>query len=235
METALSGVPLDPKVVATDIETAVAAGTNFIGSLPCTSSAGNNPDWYQRSIGEPLRALSSLVPNDAGLHELIERTHQVLAPLMTTPLPAVMEHGDMSHPNLFLKPRGKLQVVDWERASPYGVPGHDLVFYLQYLTESREQAFARQDQLKSFDHAFGKGGWALEPLREHLALRSVDSAILPLLVIATWARSAATLSYRLSSSSGKDQNRVDVNAVIAADRDFWLWRHAVSNWPSRSP
>lgn len=228
VETALTGMPLDPRTVAADLPSAVATGTEFVASLPCTHAATDNADWYQRAVAAPLAALEDLA-GDAPTRELVEHTHQLLAPLRQAQLPAVIEHGDLSHPNLLIKPGGALQVMDWERSLTDGVPGHDLVFYLQYLSESSEQAFAREAQLAAFDKAFGQGGWALDPLSRHLGMRGVDQSLLPLLVIATWARSTATLADRLAQEAEADplQGNGKVRATLQADRDFWLWRHVV--------
>ncbi len=228
VETALTGMPLDPRTVAADLPSAVATGTEFVASLPCTHAAGDNADWYQRAVTAPLAALEGLA-GDAATGELVDRTHQLLEPLRHAQLPSVIEHGDLSHPNLLIKPGGALQVMDWERSLTDGVPGHDLVFYLQYLSESNEQAFAREAQLAAFDKAFGQDGWALDPLSRHLGMRGVDQSLLPLLVIATWARSTATLADRLAQEAEADpsQGNGKVRAALQADRDFWLWRHVV--------
>ncbi|HEY8701800.1 MAG TPA: aminoglycoside phosphotransferase family protein [Arthrobacter sp.] len=232
VETAVTGAPLDPRLVAADLPGAITAGEAFVGGLPCTQDAATNEGWYERTISQPLQALMVLVSPEAETHELVERTHEVLAPLRSARLPAVVEHGDLSHPNLFLKANGTLQVVDWERSRTDGLPGHDLVFYLQYLSESNEQAFSRVNQLGAFEKAFGSGGWALAPLGKHLELRGVDAGLLPLLVIATWARSAATLAYRLAGQTAAGDGTGQVRAAVLSDRDFWLWRHVVGSWPA---
>jgi hypothetical protein len=231
VETALTGIPLDPRKVAADLPSAVAAGTGFVGALPCTHAATDNPDWYQRAVAAPLAALERLAGPDAQTGRLVERTHQLLEPLRTAQLPAVIEHGDLSHPNLLVKPGSGLQVMDWERSLTDGVPGHDLVFYLQYLSESSEQAFARDAQIAAFEKAFGQGGWALDPLSRHLGVRGVDASLLPLLVITTWARSTATLADRLAQEAEADpsQGNGKVRAALEADRDYWLWRHVVTS------
>ncbi|RAX45114.1 hypothetical protein DQ354_11900 [Arthrobacter sp. AQ5-06] len=227
VETAVTGVPLDPRQVAADLAGAVSAGTAFVDALPCTQAAALNDGWYDRTISHPLKALTGLVSQEVEIMALVERTHEILAPLRHIQLPAVVEHGDLSHPNLFLKPHQGLQVVDWERARTDGVPGHDLVFYLQYLSESSELAFDRASQLAAFEKAFGPGGWALAHLAGHLDLRGVDAALIPLLVIATWARSAATLAFRLAGQAEAAHGTEKLRQAVVSDRDFWLWRHAV--------
>ena len=230
VETALTGAPLDPRLVAADFLGAVSAGADFVGALPCTQAAPVNEGWYERTISSPLRALAGLVPTEVETNALVERTHEMLAPLRSVQLPAVVEHGDLSHPNVLLKPNGRLQVVDWERSRTDGLPGHDLVFYLQYLSESNEQAFSRMDQLAAFDKAFGPAGWALAPLGDHLEVRGVDAGLLPLLIVATWARSAATLAYRLAGQTATEHGTDQVRTAVETDRDFWLWRHVLNSW-----
>ncbi len=232
IETAMTGVPLDPERVVADRARAVRAGERFIAGLPLTRPAAENAGWYDRTIGSPLRRLAGLLPRDHELALLVERTHALLTPLAEADLPAVFEHGDLSHPNLFLQADGSLQVVDWERSSPDGLPGHDLVFYLQYLSESVAGAYTRQRQTAAFDAAFGPGGWALNHLRRHLDARGIDPDLATPLTLATWARSAATLAYRLEGDGERRQGADSLRAAITGDRDFWLWRHLVdSNWP----
>lgn len=227
VETPLTGPPLDPDRVAGDLPAAVALGLDFIDSLPCTRPETSNEGWYERTVEGPLAALAALLPADGGIAGLVRRTHELLEPLRSAALPAVFEHADLSHPNLLVGPGGGLQVMDWERASADGLPGHDLTFYLQYLSESSEQAFERGAQLAAFDAAFGPEGWARAPLRQHLLLRNVDPDLLPQLILATWARSASTLAYRLAAEDGASAG-TDLRQAVFNDRDFWLWRHAVT-------
>lgn len=229
VETALTGAPLDPYRVAGDLPGAIAVGVDFVGALPCTRPGPDNTDWYERTVERPLEGLLSLLPGDAEVSALVHRTHELLGPLRGSALPAVFEHADLSHPNLLVQTGGRLQVMDWERSSLYGMPGHDLVFYLQYLSESSDQAFTRVAQLAAFDKAFGPGGWALEPLRGHLVLRNVDPELLPLLIIATWARSASTLAYRLATEDVPGPGSAQLRTAVLEDRDFWLWRHVVAS------
>lgn len=233
IETAVTGVPLDPHTVAANFAGAVDAGRKFAAGLPCTKTAADNKDWYERTIVGPLAELASFLPMESELITLVERTHDLLTPLRSVMLPAVVEHGDLRYQNLFLRPDGTLQVVDWERSRIDGLPGHDLVSYLQYVSESHEGAFSPKAQLAAFDKAFGPDGWALGPLTDHLKIRGVSPELLPLLVIATWARSAATLAHRLNGEA--DGQRRRTQAAILADRDYWLWRHAVKTYPDNKP
>src|SRR4051794_25224992 len=107
VETAVDGAALDPALVARDVDGAVAAGGTFVAGLPLVLSADENPDWYAQTIAEPLAELATLVPLDGQTESWCARTHQVLAPLREAPVPAVLEHGDLSHPNIFLNRRDR--------------------------------------------------------------------------------------------------------------------------------
>lgn len=228
VETALTGEPLDPGLVTLNLPEAVRMGVEFVAGLPVTERAATNPDWYTRKVSQPLDELVELTAGHPEVLSLVDRTHELLAPLSTTELPAVFEHADLSHPNLLVRPGGMLQVIDWERSSPDGLPGHDLVFYLQYLNESVRGAFSRPEQAAAFTDAFAPDGWACGQLRKHLATRGVDPALLPLLIVATWARSAATLAERLAGERASGLAPGLVQEAVLADRDYWLWRQAVT-------
>ncbi|TLM73758.1 aminoglycoside phosphotransferase family protein [Pseudarthrobacter sp. NamB4] len=231
VETAVVGNLLEPQRVVENFPLAVAAGMKFVAAMPCTRTVPENTDWYERTIAGPLSELASLLPRDAEVAELIDRTHEVLEPLRSKQLPAVVEHGDLSYHNLFLQPNGRLQVVDWERSRLDGLPAHDLIFYLQYIGQSQENALAsRRLQLRAFENAFSPGGWAVGPVAEHLRLRNVERDLLPYLVIATWARSTASMTYRLAGQAEHEGEAGNLRTAVTSDRDYWLWRHAVTDW-----
>jgi hypothetical protein len=228
VETVVAGAELTPARVQADRDAAVAAGRAFVDALPVVRPAGQNVGWYDAAVTAPLARLAERVPLDGELPRLVERTHAVLDRLRSAALPAVFEHADLSHPNLFLVPDGGLGVIDWERATADGVPGHDLVFFLQYLAESQRSAWTRPEQAAALEEAFtGVQAWALPVLRDHLRHRAVDPGLAGPLVVATWARSAATLAGRLLAEGAGRAAAASVADVVAADRDVTLWRRAV--------
>jgi len=236
IEEAVRGAALDPAAVRRDPQGAVEAGVSFTASLPGTGVTAPGDRWYERSVEAPLRRLSAFRPFGDETSRLLARTHDVLAPLRESAVPTVVEHGDLSHPNILRSRDGVLQVIDWERSDPLGILGHDLVFYLQYVHESLRSAYTPAAQLEAFDHAFvGPHAPAGGLLRAHLAQRGVDPGLLPQVLVATWARAAATLPSRLvpdttSSVAGAHDAPEAVRAAIAADRDVLLWRHALGRF-----
>ena len=239
VETAVQGTPLDPPRVRLDRDRAVRAGAAFVGELPVVRTAEDNRNWYGAALVEPLQALADLVPLGGETARLCARTHAALEPLRNAVFPSVFEHGDLSDPNLFIGADGVLQVIDWERATTSGVPGHDLVFFLQFVAEATVGATARAAQIAAFDDAFvGPGAWTRPVLLDHLADRGVDPALLPLLTVATWARTSATLVTRLVPDPGRGAAAAPSPQALAEaltqDRDFTLWRHALTRLEDRA-
>jgi aminoglycoside phosphotransferase (APT) family kinase protein len=236
VETAVHGVALDPAQVLRNPDGAVTAGVRFLAGRPMIRRAEDNTNWYAGALTQPLAALARLAPPEGEIESLCARTHAVLEPLRQVPLPAVVEHGDMSHPNLFLtEDRSSLLVIDWERATVEGLPGHDLVFFLQYVSQCMRGAVTRPDQLAAFDDAFvGPGGWARPVLATHLAERGVSPDLAGLLVLASWARTAASLVPRLGAGGPAGGSEATALAeALTADRDVALWRHALDRAEQR--
>ena len=228
LEDALIGTPAGPELVRSSGVRLLEAAVALVDGLPLTGSTSDESDWFQRLLVRPLHEVRDRValPEVEGLvHETLDR----LDPLASARLPFVLEHGDLSHPNLMLD-RDVLRAVDWERSEIHGLPGHDLCFFLQYVAESRRRTFERHGQRLAFDDAFTHpDGWALPWLRRHLAHRGVDPRLLPSLILATFARSSASLLPRVAANArtpGGDATAGLVAAAFAEDRDFALWSHA---------
>ena len=230
VETAVHGPALDPAQVLRNPDRSVTAGVRFLSELPVIRGAEDNLDWYARALTQPLADLAHLAPDNGEIESLCARTHAVLKPLRDVPLPGVVEHGDMSHPNLFLNEDGSsLLVIDWERATVDGLPGHDLVFFLQFVSQCRHGAVTRPAQLAAFDDAFvGPAGWARPVLAGHLVERGVSPELSGLLVVAGWARTAASLVSRLGAGNPTGGSEATALAeALTSDRDVALWRHAL--------
>ena len=230
VESAVQGTPLEPRLVAADPGRAVRAAAAFLAELPVTRAAEDGHDWYQRTLTAPLADLAARFPLGGETARLCDRTHALLEPLRGVALPAVFEHGDLSHPNLFTSADGgSLLAIDWERADPAGLPGHDFVFFLQYVGRCVHGGSSRADQFQAFDDAFaGATGWARPALDAHLSLRGVPPELSGLLVLASWARTAATLASRLGADGAGTGSAAAAEQAVSADRDMDLWRHAVA-------
>lgn len=191
VEEAVQGRPLDRRAVRRDPIGALVAGRRWIDGLPRSAPTVPAEDGRADALlRDPLAAL----PSRHGVRpETVEHATEILARLERCPLPVVFEHGDLSHPNLFLAPDGSLAAVDWERARPAGLPLHDLVFLVAYLTESIEDP-APHDQLgRAVVRALRPHGWARPELDVHVERLGLDRSVLRELEVACWTRRVAEL------------------------------------------
>ncbi len=225
VQTAVAGTPLGPEIVRRDPQAALRAAAAFVATLPVT--AEHAPGWHDSLIGGPvdrlLRAFPSLARDD-----LATRTRDALHSLDRTALPAVFEHGDLSHPNVLNQGQGRIGAVDLERAVEQGLPGHDLIFFATYVGEAVTGAATLPQRLAAYDAALlHEGGWARPVVAEHLAARGVPAESLEPLLLATAVRAACTLHDRLLGGDAED---LDAAADVAArDRDVVLWRHVLEH------
>lgn len=228
VQSVVAGPTLNPARVRRNARLAIRVGADFAAALPVTAPAATA--WYEGAVKEPLTRLAGAIP--ALEHGPVASTHARLARLRSAALPTVLEHGDLSHPNLFLVDRGaRLGVVDWEGAGPAGVPGHDLVFYLQFVADAARRATTPPAQCAAFDAAFlSHRGWAVPVLRQHLEQRQVDPELWPQIVLSAWARSAALLLERLRADGPGSEGPAPepVVAALRARREFVLWQHLLA-------
>jgi aminoglycoside phosphotransferase len=181
LETALPGRPISPAAVRRDPGGTIGRVAGALGSLAEATARMAPPGWYDSLIEEPLTALAA--GGTAATAELAETTLAVLEPLRGARLPLVLEHGDVSHPNLLLLPDGRIGLLDWERAREGGLPVGDLLFFLGYAARAQ-----RQEREEAFS---GTRGWAIDHLVTYADRLGLRRDQLPLLMLAASALAAA--------------------------------------------
>jgi hypothetical protein len=219
VEEALQGRPLDRRLVRTDPARWIGAAVAWLANLPRgTPGTSANLDELVR---EPLERVRDARPDDRDLGTLVERTLAALAPLESPALPAVFEHGDLSHPNLLVRHDGGLGVLDWELARRDGLPLHDLCFYLEYV--ARATGGEAGDPFDRLERVLAHPTWgAVAALRSEAARLGLDRARLPALIAVCWARAFARQAelgslHRLDTITGEPRS----------SRYYRLWEGAV--------
>jgi hypothetical protein len=233
LETPLRGKTAGPETVRADPDRLLKASLAFLERMPVTGDTIDDSAWFQRLIKVPLQQVSAFVALDS-VPSLVETTLEYLGPLQAATLPLVLEHGDLSHPNLLLE-GDRLAALDWERSELVGLPGSDLFFFLQYVAESRHATFELEGQIVAFDEAFtGRFAWAAPWIRRYMVSIGIDESLFGCLLLATWARSSAGLLARLvpnAQTLPTEEQRTTATKQLAdaftLDRDFALWCHAV--------
>jgi hypothetical protein len=221
VETAVAGRPLDPATVRRDPDRAIASVATWLERLAClagsTSAAGPRLD---RLVGGPLQDFGSTVAHAEPGDAAVAATKAAVATLRAMTLPVAFEHGDASHPNLFLRDDGSVAAVDWECAEPDGLPAHDLTTLLAYVAVVRSAATTPDDQGQAIAAALAdREGWAPEAIRGHLARIGVDPELTRPLTLVALARLTMGLGQRLGGGSAT--GTVD---FVRAHRYYVAWR-----------
>src|SRR6185369_2323494 len=189
VETALPGSPLSHRVVREDPHRALAVVGAWLTGMPVTGSTGGRPGAWENLLDEPLASFDRVTPWSAEIADLVIATKKITSPLRDLDLPLVVEHGDLSHPNLLLEGFDQLGVIDWELSRADGLVGYDLFVFLAYVAFARQDAHDLPAQTAALDEAFFvPGAWGREFAERHLRTRGVGAEQVTALMVACWAR-----------------------------------------------
>lgn len=228
VETALNGVLMDNSYIRRRFSDCCEMTLRWLDSLqPQNRALPDSAIWFERLAQKPLDYFANTVSLRDDEAELLDQTRALIAPLRTMRLPFVIEHGDLSHPNLIVGNRDQLGVVDWELATTDGLPGYDLFFFLAYAAFARQRAKANADYITAFQQAYFEGGsWARPYVRTYMNCLGIPVEAIKPLFILTWARYVIQLLQRLELS---EQAAVAETTIdwLRANRFFALWRYAV--------
>jgi Ser/Thr protein kinase RdoA (MazF antagonist) len=233
LETALSGRPLDRAVVRRDPDTWCAAALAWMEelSLDEPGSARLEQGWQERLIEAPLRRLARSLPLSRQESRALDRTRSLGQSLLELGLPSVVEHGDLSHPNVLrLGPR-RIGVLDWELAEPRGLPACDLFFFLSYVAFARDGAETSGECVKAFDRAFfGSSAWSSPWVADYAERFGLPHQSLTPLFVLCWARYVARLALRLEDPSKPSQPFSQETADwLRSNRYYRLWWHSLDH------
>ena len=215
VEDAATGMPLDRRAVRQDSAAALVAGLRWLEQVPvgtasCLDTDGRGQDLIKASLDQ-------LGGTGSQREAWRDRARRLLEPLLKATLPVVFEHGDFSHPNLFVTEDGELVAIDWERGQPRGLPFHDLTFYTAYLAESIDRPRNPEDLVASYRRAIRHLGWARADLDLHIEHLGIDRRLVPLLEVACWTRSLADLSTAPGPSNRSEPHRYELLWMAAIE------------------
>lgn len=231
VETALNGQPLDPPRVRHDLDGACELALDWLTDLPFTPAAAAEPEWFDRQISEPLRAFAEAFPLNVAEERLLIRTQELITPLQRAGLPRVVEHGDVSHPNLIVLHAQNLGVVDWELAEMQGVPACDMFFFLTYAAFAQNDARTRRDFLTPFNEAFfGPNAWAVPYIEQYARRLQFGAEHLTPLFVLCWARYMIRLLLRLYNDRlPRGGVEPETAAWLRDNRYYALWQHTLDH------
>lgn len=231
VETALVGRSMDPATVRQHRASCCDAMAGWLAEVQRPDPQADTTNWFERLVEHPLRFFAESFPLSDAEARMVERTRELIAPLRGRALPLVVEHGDLSNPNILLLKRGGIGVVDWELADPHGLPTCDLFFFLTYATFAAHNARTNDEYLAAFRAAFfGPAAWARPYALAYAERLDLDPELLTPLFTACWARYIAGLLGRLEGSA-QPQGRFGADTAdwLRANRYYALWEQAVEH------
>ncbi len=233
LETALAGQPMDPGFVRREKDRCCGAMVNWLSEVqwPTAATQKGGADSFTRLVEAPYRYFSERFPLSNEEEVLLDKTWTLLTRLQDVPLPSVFEHGDVSHPNLFLLDNGEPGIVDWETAEPYGLPACDLFFFLMYVASSRYKSPSTAQYLSAFRSAFfGDQTWARQYVDLYAQrLQLPERALTPLFVLC-WLRYMVSLLTRIEQADeAAGATGKETAAWLRNNRFYSLWKHSAAH------
>lgn len=230
VETALTGQPMDPAFVRRQPDRCCSAVVNWLTQLQWPADAAPATGAFARLVETPYRYFAARFPVSREEETWLDQTWAWLAPLRDIALPPVFEHGDLSHPNLFLMENGEPGIVDWETAEPYGLPACDLFFFLTYVALSRQKSRSTDSAVRAFRSAFfGDQAWARPYIAAYARRLHLPERALPSLFVLCWLRYMVSLLSRIDQEGAAGAPlQADTAAWLRANRFYALWKEAVA-------
>ncbi len=254
VETALAGRPLDPTEVRRSRDRALRDVGAWVRSLHRPEPPASDDDRWARLLAPSVAALERALADDPADLAAVGRTRDALAPLASAELPLVIEHGDLSHPNLLrletpgptgrggrsagANATGSIGAIDWELGEPAGYPLTDFLFFLGYVavaTGGKGRATTPDEHAQRIAASFfGDDPWATAAAEAYAAAAGVDGALIRPLLVATWVRALARLTGRLVGDpdrASSDLDRTVDGERLRAHRYHTIWRTVVEGSP----
>jgi hypothetical protein len=235
LETALIGRPIDTAFVRRSPTSAIEPVVTWLTTLrvPEPGPRETASDAFERLVEQPLLLFAQRFEGTDLELRLVEETLEVARPLSDN-IPEVIEHGDVSHPNLLWLANGQVGIIDWELAEPRGLPLYDLSFFLAYVASALARAQTTSERVNAFHGAFtGPVPWARPYTESYCRMLELDRSLVPALLIACWARYAANVLSRSDglacSESASGRWSGAQKTALRAHPHYGLWRHALSH------
>lgn len=228
VETAIAGQSMSPPVVRRDSAGCCHIVANWLVDVHRPQNGKTGSSRFDLFTGS-LRYFANAFPLSAEEEQALEQTWLLVSPLQGALLPPVLEHGDLSHPNLILSKAGGLGVVDWELALLDGMPTFDLFFFLTYVAFSLHHAGRKGEYLSPFHRAFfTEDAWTLPYVKAYINGIGLPADLLRPLFVLCWARYTSNLLLRLAGSREKQEPVPTATADwLRSNRFYTLWRYTL--------
>lgn len=231
LETVLNGQLMSPDVVRRNSERMMQITRDWLLEVQSNPTEPHDDRWYAELVESSLIVLRENFPLTATERDLLQRCEQYLAVLKELSLPYVLQHGDLSHPNLVLTGRNSIGVLDWELANIRGLIASDYFFFLSFVAFSMSGANNSRDYISAFDKAFFDGHQAcMQPhIQAYATAFELQSDVVPALFLLCWLRYLVQFIGRLRIRI-TDPISLETANIVRKNRYYAIWKHTVEHF-----
>lgn len=222
VQTALRGRAVTHADARPDPDRWWARVGDWLSALP----VGPAPDpaaWLDDYIGAALGFAESVLEPTPAERAAFLATEHYLSQFARAGYPTVVEHGDLSHPNVLWSQRG-IAVVDWETGHRTGVIGADAAVFLSFLEFARAGAHGKDAEAAVYSgQLLRPGAAARDRLIAYLHQQKVAEEWVDHVLLAAWSRISLAVFPRLLSGPSGDRGMDLARRLFRASRSTLLW------------
>jgi aminoglycoside phosphotransferase len=202
VQTALRGRAVTHADARADPDRWWALVTDWLAALP----VGPQPEpaaWLDGYLGDSLRLAASVLEPTAQERDAFLATEHFLSRFAQAGFRTVVEHGDLSHPNVLWSRRG-IAVVDWETGHRAGVVGADAAVFLSFLEFAKAGVHGRDGEARVYaEQLLRPGAQARDRLIAYLAVQQIGEEWVDHVLLAAWSRICLAVFPRLLSGQAR--------------------------------
>lgn len=192
-------------------------------------------EWLDDYLGAALSFAESVLDPTTKERAAFLATEHFLAQFAQAGFPTVVEHGDLSHPNVLWSQRG-IAVVDWETGHRAGVVGADAAVFLSFLEFARAGVHGRDAEAEVYARQLLQpGADARNRLIEYLERQKVGQEWVDHVLLAAWSRISLAVFPRLLCGPGGDRGADVPRRLFRASRSTLLWNLTLDRLKTARP
>jgi hypothetical protein len=224
VQSAVPGRPVTHSDARRGSDRWFSAVAGWLDSLVLPEPAARDTGWVERYLSPGLGMARQVLAADAELLSALEHTVDHLGVLAGSGVPATVEHGDLSHPNVLFSAAQGVCVVDWENGQPDGLVGPDAAVFATFLEFAGAGVHGTAPELAAYaERVLADDSPGRARLAGYLAGHGIGPESVDLVLLAAWARIALATFPRLLSST--DPGAADPRTATAR-RAASLFRQA---------
>jgi hypothetical protein len=234
VQTALRGRAVTHTDARSDPDRWWARVGDWLAALP----VGPPPQpeaWLDGYVGAAMSFAESMLDPTPKERATFLATEHFLSQFARAGFRTVVEHGDLSHPNVLWSQRG-IAVVDWETGHRVGVVGADAAVFLSFLEFAKAGVHGKDDEARVYsEQLLRPGSDARNRLIAYLAGQQVGEEWVDHVLLAAWSRISLAVFPRLLSGPSSDRGMDLPRRLFRASRSTLLWNMTLERLKTARP